>query len=324
MRAVVQDRYGDADVLRLGRVPVPTPEPNEVLVRVHAAGVDSGTWHVMTGTPSLARLAFGLRRPRNPVPGRDVAGTVVAVGGKVTRFREGDDVFGIGHGTFADYTAAPEAKLAHKPPALTFEQAAVVPVSALTALQGLRDAGRVRPGQQVLITGASGGVGSYAVQIAASMGAHVTATAGPTKTGLVAALGAEHVLDYTREDFADGTREYDVILDIAGSPKLSRLRRALTPTGTAVIAGGENSGTWTGMRRQLRAVALSPVIRQRLTMFISRENAADLEHLAALLADGTLTPAVDRTYPLSQAADAVRHLAAGRARGKVAIAVAGA
>lgn len=320
MQAVVQDTYGSADVLRLAQLPRPTAGEDEVLVRVHAAGLDRGTWHLMTGTPYAARLVVGLRRPRNPVPGRDVAGTVAAVGSAVTRFAVGDEVFGIAPGSFAEYAVAPESKVAHKPEGMSFEQAAVVPISALTALQAL-DVGRVQPGQQVLVTGASGGVGSYVVQLAKALGAQVTGVSSTSKHDLVRSLGADHVIDYTRQDFADGTQRYDLILDIAGNPSLSQLRRALTPTGTAVIVGGEDAGRWTGMSRQLRAVALSPFVRQRLTMLVSKERGSDLERLSDLIVAGTVTPSVDRTYPLDQVPQAMRHLAAGRARGKVAISI---
>lgn len=274
----------------------------------------------MTGRPYLLRLGFGLRKPKNPVLGREVAGTVVAVGSAVTRFAAGDEVYGIGHGSFAEYTAARENKLARKPVNVSFEQAAVVPVSALTALQALRDAGRVEQGQKVLIIGASGGVGSFAVQLAKSLGAEVTRVCSTSKLDLVRSLGAEHVIDYLHDDFADGVHHYDLILDIAGNPALSRLRRALTPSGTAVIVGGEEGGPLTGsMDRQLRALALSPFLRQRLTMFICKERAADLENLTDLIEAGTLTPTVDRTYSLNQVPEAMRYLAAGKARGKVAI-----
>jgi NADPH:quinone reductase-like Zn-dependent oxidoreductase len=321
MRAVVQTGYGSADTLRTGRAPIPRPGDHDVLVRVHAAGLDRGTWHLMAGRPYVMRAFVGLRAPRRPVPGRDVAGTVVAVGAAVTRFAPGDAVLGTGRGTFAELTVAREDRLARKPERLTWEQAAALPVSGLTALQGLTDVGRLQPGQSVLITGASGGVGSHAVQIATALGAHVTAVAGTAKLDLVRSLGAEHVVDHTREDFADGDRHYDLILDVAGNPSLTRLRRALTPTGTAVVAGGEHGGSLTGMGRQLLALAVSPFVRQRLTMLVCRENAADLERLAELVDAGTLTPALDRTFPLDQVQDAMRYLEAGRVRGKVAITV---
>lgn len=320
MQAVVQDRYGSADVLRLARIPRPAPRQDEVLVQVRAAGLDRGTWHLMTGLPYLLRLGFGLRRPRNPVPGMDLAGTVVAVGSAVTRFAVGDDVFGSGRGAFADFAVAREDKLARKPLKSSFEQAAVVPVSALTALQALRDAGRVRQGQKVLILGASGGVGSYAVQLAKAFGAETTAVCSTAKLDLVRSLGADHAIDYTREDFADGTHRYDLILDIAGNPTLARLRRALTPAGTAVIVGGEEGGRWTGgMGRPLRALAVSPFVSQRLVMFAAKHTAGDLERLARLVEAGAVTPSIDTTYPLDRVPEAMRYFDAGKARGKVAI-----
>lgn len=319
MRAVVQERYGDADVLHLAQVCRPRIKDDEVLVRVHAAGLDRGTWHLMTGRPYLMRLVFGIRRPKNPVSGLDLAGTVVAVGSAVTRFQVGEEVFGFGKGSFAEYAAAKENKLARKPANISFEQAAVVPVSAVTALQGLRDAGHVQSGQKVLITGASGGVGSYAVQLARAFGAEVTGVCSTAKTDLVRSLGADHVIDYTRDDFANGTQRYDLILDLAGNPTLPRLRRALTTTGTAVIAGGEHGGNVTGMSRQLRALALSPFVHQRLTMFASARRGTDLEQLTDLIEADRVMPCLDKTFPLERAAEAMRYLEAGKARGKVAI-----
>jgi NADPH:quinone reductase-like Zn-dependent oxidoreductase len=321
MRAVVQDAYGSLDVFRLAEINIPEVADREVLVRVHAAGLDRGTWHLMAGRPYLIRLALGLRKPRRPVPGVDLAGTVAAVGPGVTRFSPGDEVFGTGKGSFAEYAVAPEGQLASKPAGLSFEQAAVVPVSGLTALQALTDIGRLQPGQQVLIIGASGGVGSYAVQLAKALGAEVTGVSSRTKLDLVRSLGADHVIDYTNEDFADGAHRYDLILDIGGNPALARLRRALTPTGTAVIVGGEHGGSLTGLGRQFRAVALSPFVRQRLTFFVSKERASDLERLTEFIEAGKLTPSIDRTYPLEQTSDAMRHLEAGKVRGKIAITV---
>lgn len=321
MRAIVQDAYGHADVVRLARIPRPEAADNEVVVRVHAAGLDRGVWHVMTGLPYLGRLAFGVRKPKEPVLGFDVAGTVVAVGSAVTRFSAGDEVFGFGKGAFAEYAVVREDKLARKPVNLSFEQAAVVPVSAVTALQGL-DAGRVEQGQKVLIIGASGGVGSYAVQLAKAFGAQVTGVCSTAKLDLVRSLGADHVIDYTRDDFADGAHRYDLILDIAGNPTLSRLRHALTPTGTAVITGGEDGGNLTGgMNRQLRALVLSPFVRQRLTMFLGKVRSSDLERLIELIEAGTVTPSLDRTYPLDRVPEAIDHLEAGKVRGKVAITI---
>src|SRR3954447_7692066 len=256
MRAVVQPGYGTVDVLHIDEIARPSIADEEVLVQVRAAGMDRGTWHLMTGVPSPIRLVAGLRPPKNEVPGLDLAGTVEAVGSAVTRFRPGDEVFGIGRGSFAEYAAAPADKLAHKPASIGFEQAAAVPVSGLTALRGLREIGRLEAGQHVLIIGASGGVGTFAVQIATASGARVTGVCSTSKVDLVRSIGADDVLDCTREDFADREHEYDLILDIGGTPSLSRLRRALTSRGTAVIAGGEAGGRWLGgTDRQLRALA---------------------------------------------------------------------
>jgi len=318
MRAILQDAYGSADVLRLAEVHRPDVAVNEVLVEVRAAGVDRGTGHLLAGQPYLMRIiGFGFSRPKQRVPGLDVAGTVVAVGSGVTRFRLGDEVFGIGRGSFAEYTAAREDKLVHKPAGISFEQAAVVAVSGLAAIQGLR-AGRVHAGQKVLIIGASGGVGTYAVQLAKAFGAEVTGVCSTAKVDLVRSIGADHVIDYTTEDFADGVKCYDLILDIGGNSPLSRLRRALSPKGTLVIVGGEGA-KWTGVGRQLRAVALSPFVNQRLTFFVSKHRQADLETLGRFVEAGQVTPMVDTVYPLAEVPDAIRHLETGQARGKIAI-----
>ena len=323
MRAIVQKSYGTADVLQPGRIPRPEIAENEVLVRVHAAGLDRGTWHMMAGRPYLLRvIGFGFRRPKNAVAGIDLAGTVVAVGSSVTRFTVGDEVFGMSRGSFAEYAAAREDKLARKPANLSFEQAAVVPISAGTALQALTDAGRVESGQKVLVVGASGGVGSHAVQLAKAFGAEVTGVCSTGKLDLVRSLGADHVVDYTREDFADGVHHYDLVIDIGGNAPLSRLRRALTRTGTLVIVGGEEGGSWTGgFGRSLRAPLLSPFVAQRLTMLASKERASDLVRLTELIEAGKVIPSIDRTYPLERVPDAMRHLETGDVRGKVAITV---
>jgi NADPH:quinone reductase-like Zn-dependent oxidoreductase len=318
MRAIAQDAYGDADVLRLAQLSVPSVGDHDVLVRVHAAGLDRGTEHVMTGKPYAMRLGFGMRRPRNPVPGRDVAGVVEAVGSAVTRFSPGDAVYGIAPGSFAEYAVGHEDKLATKPANLSFAQAAVVPVSALTALQAV-EAGGVASGQKVLVLGASGGVGTYAVLLAKAAGAEVTGVCSTAKVDLVRSLGADHVLDHTRDDFADGAHRYDVILDIGGTPSIGRLRRALTRTGTVVFVGGENAGNLTGMGRQLRGALLSMVLRQRLRLFMAKERAADLERMTALIEGGTVAPSIDSTVPLEAVPGAMRRLAAGEVRGKVAI-----
>lgn len=323
MKAVIQESYGGADTLELREVPVPSPRRGEVLVRVRAAGIDRGTWHLMAGLPLVMRLGFGLRGPRQPTPGRDLAGIVEAVGEGVTRFAKGDAVYGTGHGSLAEFARAREDRLAAKPVSLSFEQAAAVPVSALTALQALRNAGRVEPGQSVLVIGASGGVGTYAVQLAKAFGAEVTGVCSTTKVDLVRSLGADHVIDYTRSDLDDDARQYDLVLDIAGNRPVARLRRLLTPTGTLVIVGGEGGDRWTGgMQRQLGAVALSPLVRHRLAMMLSRENSADLVTLADLADQGAFRPAIDRTFTLDSAAKAMHHLEAGHARGKVVVQVA--
>jgi NADPH:quinone reductase-like Zn-dependent oxidoreductase len=323
MSAVVQDVYGGVDTLRLERIARPTAGAGQVLVRVHAAGLDRGAWHVVTGKPYLMRVVgMGFRGPKDRVPGRDLAGTVAAVGTGVTRFAVGDEVFGTGRGSFAEYAVADEDKLAPKPAGLTFEQAAVVPISAGTALQALTDQGRLDPGQRVLVIGASGGVGSYAVQIAKALGAEVTAVASGAKLDLVRSLGADHVLDYTRGDFADGRQRYDLVLDIGGNPRLARLRRALAPRGTVVFVGGEAGGDLTGgMNRPLRALLLSSMASHRVAWFFAKERASDLERLADLIESGHVVPSIDRTYPLDRVVDAMRRLEAGEVRGKVAIQV---
>lgn len=325
MTAIVQDVYGTApaDVLRLEEVDKPKIRDDEVLVRVHAASVDRGTWHVMAGLPYPIRVAgFGLRKPKQLNPGRSLAGTVEAVGGDVTRFEPGDDVFGICDGSFAAYASVRTDKLAPKPANLSFDQAAAVPISALTALQAVRDHGRIQAGQKVLIIGASGGVGSFAVQIARAFGAEVTGVCSTAKVDLVRTIGADHVLDYTRDDATDGEHRYDVILDIGGNRRLSHLRRALTPEGRLVIVGGETEGRWLGGNdRQLRALVLSLFVSQKLGTFVSSENADDLMALRGLIEAGEIAPVIDRTYQLNDVATAIRYLVEGHARGKIVIAV---
>jgi NADPH:quinone reductase-like Zn-dependent oxidoreductase len=321
MPAIVRSEYGSADVLSLAEIDRPSIGPSDVLVEVRAAGLDRGTWHIMAGLPYAIRLAgYGVRAPKNPVLGSDVAGVVAAVGDDVTRFQAGDDVFGIGRGSFAEYTAAAEDKLARKPSALTFEQAAAVPISGLTALRGLCDVGRLQAGQHVLVIGASGGVGTHAVQIAKALGAEVTGVCSTSKVDLVGSIGADHVLDYTREDFAAGGTTYDLILDIGGNASLARLRRALTPRGTLVIAGGEKPGRWlAGADRQLRALALSPFLGQRLTTFVCKEHFSGLARLSTVIDDGRLVPVIERSFALADVPEAMRHLVSGHARGKLVI-----
>jgi NADPH:quinone reductase-like Zn-dependent oxidoreductase len=324
MKAIVQDTYGSADVLELRDIDRPVVGDDDVLVRVHGAGVDPGVWHLMTGLPYLIRiLGFGLRKPKVGIRGRDVAGRVEAVGKNVTRFHPGDEVFGTCEGSFAEYVCARADRLAPKPANLTSEQAAVVPISGLTALQGLRDKGKVQPGQKVLIVGAAGGVGSFAVQLAKAFGAEVTGVCGTTKADLVRSMGADHVIDYTREDFADGAQRYDLILDTAGRRSLTHLRRALAPRGTLVIVGGEGGGRWLGGfdRQILRAPMLSPFVRQTLRPLTSKERYEDLVVLKELIEAGKVTPIIDRTYSLSEAPEAIQYLENGHARGKVVIIV---
>jgi NADPH:quinone reductase-like Zn-dependent oxidoreductase len=323
MRAVVQDRYGCSDVLKLKELDVPVPGPDEVLVRVRAAGVDQGVWHLMTGLPYLARVAgFGLRAPKSHVRGHDFAGTVEACGAKATDVSTGDEVFGTCDGSFAEYALARPDRLAPKPANLDFEQAAAVPISGCTALQAVRDRGRIAPGRRLLVIGAGGGVGSFAVQLAKAYGGEVTGVCSTGKVDLVRSLGADHVIDYTREDFTEGGERWDVILDIAGNRPLSRLRRALASDGTLVIVGGEGGGRWLGgIDRQLRAHLLSPFVGQKLGTWISTARREDLEELRELIESGELRPVVDRAFPLDNAAEAIDFLRAGRPRGKVVLGV---
>jgi NADPH:quinone reductase-like Zn-dependent oxidoreductase len=323
MKAIVQDTYGSTDVLALKEIDQPQIAADEVLVRVRAAGVDRGVWHLMTGLPYPIRLAgYGLRAPKTTTPGMDLAGVVEAVGADVTAFHPGDEVFGVGKGAFADYATAPASKLAPKPATLTFEQAAAIGISGLTALQGLRDSAGVRPGQHVLILGASGGVGSFAVQVAKAMGAEVTGVCSTAKVEMVRALGADHVIDYTREKIAPSGEQYDVILDIGGNRTLSELRSALTPTGTLVIVGGETGGRWLGgFDRSLRAPLVSRFVGQQLKALMCSENQADLIVLTDMIQAGQVKPVIDRTFPLAEAASAIRYMEEGCARGKVVITV---
>ncbi|GAA4407460.1 NAD(P)-dependent alcohol dehydrogenase [Fodinibacter luteus] len=325
MRAILHTGYGTVaeDVLRCTTVSRPTPEDDSVLVRVRASSVDRGTWHIMAGLPYPIRLAgFGVRNPKHLNPGRCLAGTVTATGPDVSSFQVGDEVFGTCDGAFAEYVTARPDKLSPAPSGLSPEQAASMPVSGVTALQAVRDHGRVQAGDHVLVVGASGGVGTFAVQIAKAFGAQVTGVCSTAKTGLVRSLGADHVIDHTSTDFARGSTHYDVILDIGGNSSLTRLRRALTPTGTLVIVGGETDGRLLGgFDRTLRALLLSPFVRQDLRNFVASENGADLRVLGDLVEAGRLRPVIDRTYPLSEVADAVAHVIGGRARGKTVITI---
>ena len=325
MKAIVQDRYGGAEVLKFRDIDQPVPTDNQVLVQVQAAGVHRGDWHVMTGLPYMIRLvvpSLGLRRPKVPVLGMDVAGRVEAVGGNVTRFRPGDEVFGWCDGSFAEYAVAPADQLAAKPVALSFEEAAVVPISGFAALQAVRDVGEVQAGQQVLVLGAAGAVGWFAVQVAKAFGAQVTGVASTSQLELVGSIGADEVVDYTRTDVTDGTRQWDVIIDTGGRRTLSQLRRALTPKGTLVIVGGEGGGRWMGgFLRNLRAPLVSRFVGQRLRMLVSKEGQEDLQVLRELIDAGKLRPLIGRTYPLGEAPEAMRALEAGSTRGKIVITV---
>jgi NADPH:quinone reductase-like Zn-dependent oxidoreductase len=325
MKTIVQEQYGSApeDVLQLREGDRPAIGDGEVVVRVRAASVDRGTWHVMAGLPYPIRAAgFGLRRPKYLNPGRSLAGTIETVGTNVTGFKAGDEVFGIGYGTFAEYARARTGKLAPKPTNLSFDQAAAVPISGLAALQAVRNHGRVHAGQKVLIIGASGGVGSFAVQIAKAFGAEVTGVCSTAKADAVRALGADHIIDYTTADIADGEHHYEVILDIGGNRELSYLRRILTVRGRLVIVGGETGGRWLGgIDRQLRAQLLSPFVSQKLGTFVASENAKDLMTLRELIEAGKVVPAIDRTYSLREVVPAIRYMLDGHARGKIVITV---
>lgn len=321
MKAIVQDRFGPVDVLELRDIPEPRVGAGDVLVRMRAAGCGPDVWHLMTGRPYFVRLMPGLARMRADTRGRDVAGIVEAVGADVTGFRAGDAVMGIAEGAFAELALAKATLVVAKPARLSFEEAAALPISGLTALQALRDVGMLRPGQHVLVIGAGGGVGTLAVQIAKALGAEVTGVCSTAKLDLVRSLGADHVIDYTREDLADGRRTWDLIVDTAGRRPLRRLRRALSPRGTLAIVGGEGGGRWTGgfFRQILRAPLLALASRQRLRPVISKETSDDLRALAEMVGAGAITPVVGRTFPLVDAAEAVRELERGHAHGKIVV-----
>jgi NADPH:quinone reductase-like Zn-dependent oxidoreductase len=322
MRAIVQDRYGPPDVLQLREVDTPAIGDSDVLLRVQAAGIHQGDWHFMTGIPYVMRLGTGMRKPKSRVRGTDVAARVEAVGSSVTRFRPGDDVFGTCSGAFAELACANEETLVFKPTNLTYVQAAAIPTSGVTALQGLRDAGKVQAGQRVLIIGAAGGVGTFAVQLAKAFGAEVTGVCSTTKVELVRSIGADEVIDYTQHDFADGVHRYDLILDTAGNRSVTHLRRALAQRGTLVIVGGEGGGRWFGLGRQFRALMTSPFVSHALRTFIAKPRKQDLELLKELAESGKVSPVIDSTCQLAEVAAAIRYLAEGHARGKVVVTVA--
>jgi NADPH:quinone reductase-like Zn-dependent oxidoreductase len=321
MKAIVQDKYGSPDVLRLEDVDRPAVGDDEVLLRAHAAAVNIADWHLMRGVPYVMRLGLGLRGPRRKVPGADVAGRVESVGRDVKQLRPGDEVFGWCQGAFAEYSCAPEGNFLLKPATLTFEQAAAVGDSAFTALAAVRDQGKVRSGHEVLVNGASGGVGTFAVQIAKSLGARVTGVCGTRNTDLVRSIGADHVVDYTREDFTQSGQRYDVMIDLAGNRSLSGCRGALTARGTYVLVGVKDLGRWFGLGRQLRMLSLSPFVRQKMRMFITKRNRQDLVALKELVEEGKVTPVIDRRYELSEAREALWHQGEGHPAGKIVIAV---
>jgi NADPH:quinone reductase-like Zn-dependent oxidoreductase len=326
MKAIVQERFGPPDVLRLVDTDLSVIGPGDVLVRVHAAALNPYDWHMMRGDPFVARLmgvGVGLTRPKFRVAGIDAAGRVEAVGADVDGLRPGDDVLGFCQGAFAEYVRVEAGKVVPKPARLTFEQAAAVPMAATTALHGIRDVGAVRAGHRILVNGAAGGVGTYAVQIAAALGAEVTGVCGTGNVELVRSIGAAHVIDYTTDDFTDGRRHYDVILDNVGNRPLGRLRRALTPTGTLLLNAGGSPGAVLGVvGYSARAVVVNGFVRQRLRQVTNRRTREDLLTLTGLIEEGKLTPILDRTYPLADTAEGIRHVEKGHTRGKAIVTVA--
>ena len=323
MQAIIHDAYGPLDTLERREVPDPTIGDDEVLVRINAAALHIGDVFAVEGSPFVVRLATGLRRPKYGVPGFDLAGTVVAVGSAVTRFAVGDEVFGSGSGTAAEFAKAGEDELVSKPADLSWLQAAAIPTSGLAALHGLRDAGRVKAGQKVLVNGASGGVGTFAIQIAKAYGAHVTGVTSSANVELVESLGADDVIDYTREDFTRLTGRFDLILDNIENRRLEDVRRALAPRGTLVLNSGTGASGLRMLVRLVRPILLSPFSSQTMRRFVSNPNAADLQVLKDLVDEGRLTPAIDRCFALGETVEALRHIRAGHARGKVVLSVAG-
>jgi NADPH:quinone reductase-like Zn-dependent oxidoreductase len=321
MRAVVQDKYGSPDVLELRDIDKPAVKDDEVLVRVRASAVNIGDWHLLRGIPYVMRVVFGLLRPRREIPGLDMAGQVEAVGRSVEQFRPGDEVFGWCRGAFAEYACAPENNFLPKPANLTLEQSAAVGDSAFTALAAVRDQGKVQPGHRVLINGASGGVGTFAVQIAKAFEASVTGVCSTRNLEMVRSIGADRVIDYTKEDFTQTGQRYDVMLDLVGSRSLSDCRRTLAPRGTYVLVGVRDLGRWFGLARQIKTLLLSPFVRQRMRVFVVRHNREDLAVLKELVEAGKVGPVIDRRYQLSEVPEALRHQGKGHTQGKIVIAV---
>jgi NADPH:quinone reductase-like Zn-dependent oxidoreductase len=321
MKAIVYSRYGPPDALALKDIDQPMVNDDAVLVRVRAAAVAKGDWLTVRGLPYIARMRYGLTKPKHPVPGFDVAGRIEAVGRNVTQLRPGDEVFGWCDGSFAEYALVPEGQLALKPANLTFEQAAAVPISGFAALQAVRDTGGVQSGQRVVVIGASGGVGSFAVQLAKAFGAEVTGVGSTKSVELVRSIGADHVIDYTQEDFTRSGQRYDLILEMAGNRSLADLRRALTPKGTLVLVGGSGGKWFMGIGRTLRAVVVSRFVGQRLRSFLSKPKGADLVVLKELIEAGKVTPVIDRTFPLSETPEAIRYVGERSTQGKTVITV---
>jgi NADPH:quinone reductase-like Zn-dependent oxidoreductase len=321
IQAIVQDRYGSPDVLRLTDIDTPVPGDNEVLVRVRAAAVNIGNWHLLRGIPYAMRPAVGLFKPKHEIPGLDLAGEVEAVGRGVRQFQPGDEVFGWCNGAFAEYACVEEGNLLAKPSNLTLEQAAAVGDSAFTALNAVRDQGKVKPGQRVVINGASGGVGTFAVQIAKSLGADVTGVCSTKNSEMVRSIGADRVIDYTKEDFAHAEQRYDVMLDLVGSRSLSDCRRVLTRRGAYVLVGVRDLGRWFGLARQIKALLLSPFVRQRMRVFVVRHNREDLAVLKELVESEKVVPVIAGRYELSEVPEALRHQGEGHTQGKIVIAV---
>jgi NADPH:quinone reductase-like Zn-dependent oxidoreductase len=322
MKAIVQDRYGSADVLQLRDVDRPVPGDGQVLLRVHAASVNALDWHLLRAKPGIVRMGRGLRRPKEPIRGVDVAGTVESVGKGATRWNVGDAVFGTAAGSFAEYVVAAEGAVTRKPSSVSFDQAAAVPIAAFTALEGMRDKAAVKPGQRVLINGAGGGVGTFAIQIAKWMGAHVTATTSPANLELVRSVGADEVIDYTREDFTRSGRMFDVIFDLGSNRSLTASRRVLNPGGIYLMVGARPTmGTFGFLGRMLKVRVLSGIAKKRMGAYMARGKDEDLVVLSQLLESGKLVPVIDRRYPLEQVPEAIRYLETARARGKVVISV---
>jgi len=321
VKAIVQVQYGSPDVLTLKDVDKPVVKDDQVLVRVNAAAINIADWHLLRGVPYAMRLASGLLKPKREIPGLDVVGEVEVTGENVEQFRPGDEVFGWCRGAFAEYACAAETNLLPKPANLTFEQAAAVGDSAFTALAAVRDQGKVQPGHTVLINGASGGVGTFAVQIAKALGANVTGVCGSRNVDMVRSIGADQVIDYAKEDFTQAGQRYDVMLDLVGSRSLSDCRRALTPRGTYVVVGVKDMGRWFGLGRQTKALLLSPFVRQRMRVFVVRHNREDLAVLKELVEAGKVAPVIDRRYTLREVPEALRYQGEGHSQGKIVIAV---